>query len=184
MSSELMDIDMQRAASCSRSTARLPARIACAAAMAILGELTSAAAQAPQSAPSARFINPPTIGAPRGYTHVVEVTGPGRTIYIAGQLGYDVSGKIPEPGDFQAQATQVFENLKAALASVGASFEHVVKFNTFLTDIRAQIPIYRDVRDRYVNTTAPPASTTVEVSRLAREGALIEVEAIAVLPPR
>ena len=120
----------------------------------------------------------------RGYTHVVEVTGAGRTVYIAGQLGYDVSGKAPEPGDFRAQATQVFENLKAALASVGGSFEHVVKFNTFLTDIRAQIPVYREVRDRYVNTSAPPASTTVEVPRLAREGALIEVEAVAVLPAR
>jgi enamine deaminase RidA (YjgF/YER057c/UK114 family) len=166
------------------SFARLPARPWCAAAVAILGAMTCAAAQAPQGVPTARFINPPTIGAPRGYTHVVEVTGPGRTVYIAGQLGYDVSGKTPEPGDFQAQATQVFENLKAALASVGASFEHVVKLNTFLTDIRGQIPIYRGVRDRYVNTAAPPASTTVEISRLAREGALIEVEAIAVLPPR
>jgi enamine deaminase RidA (YjgF/YER057c/UK114 family) len=184
MSSEPMDIAMKRAASCSASLARPAIRLCCAAAVAILAAPTSAAAQAPQGGPSARFINPPTIGAPRGYTHVVEVTGPGRTVYIAGQLGYDVSGKTPEPGDFQAQATQVFENLKAALASVGASFEHVVKLNTFLTDIRAQIPIYREVRDRYVNTVAPPASTTVEVSRLAREGALIEVEAIAILPPR
>jgi enamine deaminase RidA (YjgF/YER057c/UK114 family) len=175
--------DMNRALPCC-SFARLPARSWCAAAVAILGAMTCAAAQAPQGAPTARFINPTTIGAPRGYTHVVEVTGPGRTVYIAGQLGYDVSGKTPEPGDFQAQATQVFENIKAALASVGASFEHVVKLNTFLTDIRGQIPIYRGVRDRYVNTAAPPASTTVEISRLAREGALIEVEAIAVLPPR
>jgi enamine deaminase RidA (YjgF/YER057c/UK114 family) len=134
--------------------------------------------------PSVRFINPPTIGEPRGYTHVVEVTGPGRTIYIAGQLGYDKSGKVPDPGDFRAQATQVFENLKAALESVGARFEHVVKFNTFLTDIRAQIPVYREVRDKYVNAAAAPASTTVEIPRLARDGALIEVEAIAVLPPR
>ena len=157
--------------------------LACAA-IAILGPLTTAAAQTPQDVPSAHFINPPTIGAPRGYTHVVEVTGPGRTVYIAGQLGYDVAGKAPEPGDFRAQATQAFENLKAALASVGAGFEHVVKLNTFLTDIRAQLPIYREVRDRYVNASAPPASTTVEISRLAREGALLEVEAVAVLPAR
>jgi enamine deaminase RidA (YjgF/YER057c/UK114 family) len=170
--------------SCSRSLVPPSARLAGAALAALLGALTSAAAQAPQGTPSARFINPPTIGAPRGYTHVVEVTGPGRTVYIAGQLGYDVSGKTPEPGDFQAQATQVFENLKAALASVGASFDQVVKLNTFLTDIRAQIPVYREVRDRYVNKAAPPASTTVEIPRLARDGALIEVEAVAILPPR
>jgi enamine deaminase RidA (YjgF/YER057c/UK114 family) len=156
-----------------------------AAALAMLASALPAGAQtAPAGAPAVRFLNPPTIAQPRGYTHVVEVTGPGRIIYIAGQLGYDVTGKVPEPGDFRAQATQVFENLKAALDSVGARFEHVVKFNTFLTDIRAQIPIYREVRDRYVSTVAPPASTTVEIPRLAREGALIEVEAIAVLPPR
>lgn len=162
------------------------------AAAATLVMLASAAAQTPppgtpSATPSgtpgaARFLNPPTMAAPRGYTHVVDVAGPGRTIYIAGQLGYDKSGKIPEPGDFRAQATQVFDNLKAALDSVCARFEHVVKLNTFLTDIRGQIPVYREVRDRYVNTTAPPASTTVEISRLAREGALIEVEAIAVVP--
>jgi enamine deaminase RidA (YjgF/YER057c/UK114 family) len=162
----------------------LPARICGASAVAILLAVTAAPAQAPQPMPGVRFINPPTIGQPRGYTHVVETAGLGRTVYIAGQLGYDVSGKVPEPGDFRAQAAQVFENLKAALASVGGGFQHVVKLNTFLTDIRAQLPVYREVRDRYVNTNFPPASTTVEVSRLAREGALIEVEAVAVLPVR
>src|SRR3989442_11605201 len=53
------------------------------------------------------------------------------------------------------------------------------KLNAFLTDIRAQLPIYREVRDKFVNVAAPPASTTLEVPKLAREGALLEVEAIA-----
>ena len=164
----------------------LLARLCCAAVVAILATLASAAAQTPQGAsPSVRFINPPTLSKPPGYTHVVEVTAPGRIIYIAGQLGLDPSGKAAgEPGDFRAPATQVYENLKAALESVGGRFEHVVKLNTYLTDIRAQLPVLREVRDRYVNTAAPPASTTVEVSRLARDGLLIEVEAIVVLPPR
>lgn len=52
-----------------------------------------------------------------------------------------------------------FENLKNALAAVGAGFEHVVKLNNYLTDIRAQLPLYRDVREGYVSTTNPPAST-------------------------
>ena len=77
---------------------------------------------------------------PAGYTHVVEITGPGRTVYIAGQLGWDASGKrAGEPGDFMAQATQVFENLKTALLSVGAGFEHVVKLNIYMTSI-ADLP--------------------------------------------
>jgi enamine deaminase RidA (YjgF/YER057c/UK114 family) len=146
-----------------------------------IGGLASSALA--QGAPNLRFINPPAIAKPSGYSHVVEVTGPGRTVYIAGQLGYDVNGKAAgQPGDFRAQASQAFENLKAALAAVGGDFRHVVKLNTYLTDIAAQIPILREVRDGLIRKDSPPASTTIQISRLAREGALIEVEAVAVLP--
>jgi enamine deaminase RidA (YjgF/YER057c/UK114 family) len=100
------------------------------------------------ASPNLRFINPSTMAKPPGYTHVIEATGPGRIVYIAGQLGLTLEGKLAAPpGDFRAQATQAFENLKNALAAVGAGFEHVVKLNNYLTDIRAQLPIYRDVRD-------------------------------------
>ena len=77
-----------------------------------------------------------------------------------------------------------FENVKAALASVGASFDNVVKLNNYIIDIGTNITHYREVRDKYVNTAAPPASTTIGVPQLARPGALFEVEAIAVLPPK
>ena len=121
---------------------------------------------------------------PPGYTHVVEATGPGRTVYIAGQLGLDVAGKVVgAPGDFRAQAKQAFENLKNALAAVGAGFEDVVKINSYLLDIPAHLPLYREVRDSYMSKEHPPASTTVQVGKLARDGALFEIEAIAVLPP-
>jgi enamine deaminase RidA (YjgF/YER057c/UK114 family) len=129
-----------------------------------------------------RFLNPPAIPAPRGYSHVVETKGPSRTIYLAGQLGMAADGKFPgHPGDFRAQAVQCFENLKAALAAVGATFEHVVKLNNYLIDM-AHLPLYFEVRDRYVDTKNPPASTTIQISKLARDGALYEVEAIAVVP--
>jgi enamine deaminase RidA (YjgF/YER057c/UK114 family) len=122
--------------------------------------------------------------ATRGYTHVVETTGPGRTVYIAGQLGMTPEGQFAGgPGDFRAQATQAFENLKAALAAVGGGFEHVVKITNYFTDM-AHLPVFFEVRDRYVNTKAPPASTAVEISRLARPDAVFEIEAIAVLPPK
>jgi enamine deaminase RidA (YjgF/YER057c/UK114 family) len=130
-----------------------------------------------------RFLNPDTMAKPPGYTHVVEVTGPGRTVYFAGQLGLDRSGKLVE-GGFSAQTEQAFENLKAALASVGAGFEHVVKLNNYLVDIKTNIPLLREVRNRYINNAQPPASTTVGVPQLARDGALFEVEAIAILPPK
>jgi enamine deaminase RidA (YjgF/YER057c/UK114 family) len=130
-----------------------------------------------------RFLNPDTMSKPPGYTQVVEVTGPGRTVYFAGQLGLDRSGKLVE-GGFGPQTEQAFENLKAALSSVGAGFEHVVKLNNYLVDIKANILLLRDIRNRYINTAQPPASTTVGVPQLARDGALFEVEAIAVLPAK
>jgi len=130
------------------------------------------------------FINPSTIAPPRGYTHVVETTAPSRTIYFSGQLGMTPDGKFAGgAGDFRAQAMQCFENLKAALAAVDGGFEHVVKITNFFVDM-AHLQTFFEVRDRYVNTKAPPASTAIQIVKLAREGALFEIEAIAVLPPK
>ncbi len=131
-----------------------------------------------------RFLNPKTISKPPGYTHVVEATGPGRIVYIAGQLGLDVGGKVVgQAGDFRAQAIQTFENLKIALAEIGATFRDVVKINNYLVDMPAHLPIFREVRNMYIDPEKnPPASTTIQISALAREGALLETEAIAILP--
>jgi len=129
-----------------------------------------------------RFSNPDAIQKPPGYSHVVEVTGPGRTVYFAGQLGIDKSGRMG--ANAREQMEIAFANVKAALASVGAGFEHVVKLNNYVVDIGANLAHYREVRDTYVNTVSPPASTTVGVPQLARPGALFEVEAIAILPPK
>ena len=128
-----------------------------------------------------RFINPQALSRPPGYTHVVEVTAPARIVYIAGQLGVDRDGKVV--GDFRRQAVQTFENLKTALAAVGAQFRHVVKLNNYLVD-RGHLPTFREVRDGYLAENDRPASTTIAISGLAREGALLEVEAVAVLPAR
>jgi enamine deaminase RidA (YjgF/YER057c/UK114 family) len=127
-----------------------------------------------------RFINPTTLATAPGYTQVVEVTH-GRTIFIAGQIALDQSGKIVGQHDFRAQTQQVFENLKVALEAVGADFTCVVKLNIYVVDI-SQLPTLREVRDHYVNTQNPPASTLVEVRKLAREEFLLEVEAVAHLP--
>ena len=128
---------------------------------------------------TANFINPQTLHHPAGYTHVVEVTA-GRPVYIAGQVALDPTGALVGPGDLRAQARQVFDNLQAALQAVGAGFEQVVKLTYYLVDA-TQLPMVRKVRDQYVNIQQPPASTAVEVRRLFREDALIEVEAVAVI---
>jgi reactive intermediate/imine deaminase len=127
------------------------------------------------------FVNPTTIAKPTGYTHVVISTG-GRTVYISGQVALDSTGNIVGKDDFRAQAKQVFENLKNALEAASATFKDVVKLNYYVIDMK-QIQTLRDVRNGYINTEAPPASTLVEVRRLARDEFLIEVEAIAVVSP-
>jgi enamine deaminase RidA (YjgF/YER057c/UK114 family) len=126
-----------------------------------------------------RFINPDTLAKPPSYTHVVEVTGPCRTVYISGQLGTDRAGNVV--GDFRAQAEQVFKNLTAALAAVGATFKDVVKVNSYVADIK-DMAILREVRVPYLNAAGLPASTSIAVTAFARPGALLEVEAVAVLP--
>ena len=128
---------------------------------------------------TANFINPEAMHRPTGYTHVVEVTA-GRPVYIAGQVALDRSGGIVGPGDIRTQTRQVFDNLQAGLQAVGAGFEQVVKLTYYLVDA-TQLPIVREVRDQYINTQQPPASTAVEVRRLVRDDLLIEVEAIAAI---
>jgi 2-iminobutanoate/2-iminopropanoate deaminase len=124
--------------------------------------------------------NPPALSTPTGYTHVVEVTGPARMIYVAGQIALDKDGKVVGEGDMKAQAEQVFKNLEAALTAAGAKFTDVVKMNTYVTDME-KAPAVREVRARYFGTTTP-ASTLVQVVRLARPEFMLEIEVIAALP--
>jgi reactive intermediate/imine deaminase len=128
---------------------------------------------------SVRFFNPPMIATPVGYSHVAEVTD-GRMIFISGQIALDSAGNLVGKGDMRAQTQQVFENIKAALEAVGASFAQVVKLTYYLTDI-SQMQVVREVRNQYLNLNAPPASTAVEVRQLVRKEFLIEVEAVAVI---
>jgi enamine deaminase RidA (YjgF/YER057c/UK114 family) len=130
-----------------------------------------------------RFLNPPTMEKPPGYSHVVEVAGGAHIVYFAGQLGVDKTGAfVGAPGDFRAQTVQAFENLKVALEAVGAGFAHLVKINNYLVDIERNMATFREVRDRYLAKAAPPASTTIGVPALARPGGLFEIEAVAALP--
>jgi enamine deaminase RidA (YjgF/YER057c/UK114 family) len=125
-----------------------------------------------------RFVNPETLSQPKGYSHVVEARG-GRTVYISGQIAVDGSGKVVGVSDFEAQARQAFRNVQLALEAVGMTFDHVVKLGLFVTDV-SHLSTLRRVRDEFVNTAQPPASTLLQVAALALPGLLVEVEAIAV----
>ena len=113
------------------------------------------------------------------YSHVVTVNGPGKTIYIAGQLARDLEGNIVGPGDMRAQMEQTFKNLDACLKAAGASWADVVKSNTYVTDYQA-FSQCSDVRMRYFGV-ASPTSTTIQISGLAQPGAMVEIEMIAVV---
>src|SRR3954471_5649571 len=126
--------------------------------------------------------NPPTLSTPTGYTHVVEVTGPAKTIYISGQIAFDKEGRLVGEGDMKAQAQQVFKNLESALTAAGARFSDVVKMNTYVTDME-KAPAVREVRARYFGD-APPASTFVKVAGLVRPELLLEIEVVAVVAPK
>jgi enamine deaminase RidA (YjgF/YER057c/UK114 family) len=119
----------------------------------------------------------------RGYSQIVDVPAGNRLLFLAGQVALDSTGALVGRGDFPAQARQVFENLRRALAAEGATFADVVKLNYYVLDA-SQLTALREIRDRYVNTAAPPASTLVEVRRLFRDDVLLEVEAVAAVRPR
>lgn len=129
-----------------------------------------------------QFLNPPTIAAPRGYTHVVTVTS-GKTVFISGQVAFNVKGELVGKGDLRAQTTQVYENLQNALAAAGATCADVVKLNTYVVDFKpADLAAIREVRSRYfTNAEQMPASTLIGVQALAFEGLLIEIEAVAMV---
>ncbi|MGH0429780.1 RidA family protein [Bacillus hominis] len=126
-----------------------------------------------------KFINPETLPATFGYSHVVEVSNAKRTIYISGQVALNTDGHIVGLGNLGTQTRQVFENIKNALETSELNFNDVVKLTFFLTDI-SQMVIVRDIRDQYIDTENPPASSAVEVRKLINDNLLIEIEAIAV----
>lgn len=149
---------------------------------AALGILLMPIAALAQSTKSPQFINPTELSKPPGYTHAVVVAG-GTLVYLSGQVALNAHGDLVGKDDFRAQVTQVFENLKSVLAASGTSPEHIIKLNYFVVGLDPdKLKIIREVRDRYVNTVSPPASTLVGVQHLFREGFEIEIEAVAVKP--
>lgn len=133
----------------------------------------------PTASSGSRFLNPPGLPTPSGYSHAI-VAPAGRTIHVSGQLPVDKDGKLVGAGDFAAQAEQVFANLKTALAAAGASFDDVVKLNMYVTDMK-QIAALRVARDRYIDLQQPPTSTLVEVNRFVKDGVMVEIDATAVI---
>ncbi|MFJ8731805.1 RidA family protein [Streptomyces bauhiniae] len=115
-----------------------------------------------------------------GYTHLV--TGPGQLAALAGQMPFAPDGSLVGEGDPEAQARQVFTNMRGVLAAADAGFDNVIKLTYYVTDA-AHIPAILAVRDEFIDTERPPASTVVQVAALYRPELLLEVDAFALVPP-
>ena len=113
-------------------------------------------------------------------SHYTDAVRAGDLLFVSGIVPVDVDGALVGGDDVSAQARAVFETLARVLAEAGASAQDVVKVTVFLTDVDDR-PAINPVRQEFFGQTRP-ASTLVEVSRLAIPGAKLEVEAVAVLP--
>lgn len=132
--------------------------------------------------PIIAFRNPHTVSMPTGYSHVAEIDlGNCTMLLISGQVAIDASGSLIGKNDLTKQTEQVFTNIKNILAASGGTMDHLVKTGIFMRDA-SQIQLFREIRNKFINTQNPPASTLVEVSRLFRDDLLIEIEATAIIP--
>jgi 2-iminobutanoate/2-iminopropanoate deaminase len=111
------------------------------------------------------------------YTDAVEAGG---FVYVSGMLPIDADGELVGADDVIAQTEQVLRNVGTVLEAAGLTFHDVVKVGVYVRDM-ADRELINTVRRRYFGE-ARPASTLVEVSALAHPGALVEVDAVAVLP--
>jgi 2-iminobutanoate/2-iminopropanoate deaminase len=113
-------------------------------------------------------------------SHYTDAVRAGDLLFVSGCVPVDEQGALVGGYDVVEQARQVFRNVGAVLEAAGAGFADVVKVTVFLTDVddRARInPVRQEVFG-----DARPASTLIEVSRLAIPGAKLEVEAVALIP--
>jgi enamine deaminase RidA (YjgF/YER057c/UK114 family) len=130
-----------------------------------------------------QIVNPAALPPPSGFSHGILTQG-GKMLFLAGQPGLDAKGRVVAPGDMVAQFAQAVANLQAVLQAVDGKLTDIVKLTIYVTDkakYQAHLkPIgetYRSAFGRYY-----PATTFVEVKDLFDRDALVELDAIAVLP--
>ena len=127
-----------------------------------------------------RFVNPPGLKPLGMYSNTA--CGRGTMVFVAGQVAVDAAGQIVGRGNYEAQAVQVFENIKLALSAAGATFEDVLKLTVFIKGLTQESrKAVMGVRGRYLSHTNPPAATMIGIDRLVEDDLLVEIEAVAVV---
>jgi 2-iminobutanoate/2-iminopropanoate deaminase len=107
------------------------------------------------------------------YSQAVKTNG---FLYLSGQVALDPNTNEMSTGDIRQQTERVLENVKGILEAAGSNLHHVIKTTVFLKDMN-EFPAMNEVYGRYF-TAAPPARSTVQVTRLPKD-ALVEIEVIA-----
>jgi len=131
-----------------------------------------------------RLINPEELGAPKGYSNGVLAAAGSRLLFVAGQVGWDSEQRIV-PGGFVAQFERALANVVTVVEAAGGRPEHVVRLTFYVVDRTPYLEALSEIGAAYRRRMGRhfPAMTLVEVAALLEEGALVEVEATAALPP-
>lgn len=119
---------------------------------------------------------------PNGYSHLATLAAGARLVLPAGQGGEDTEGKLP--GDFRLQVRQAFANLLTALAAAGAGPRDIARLTVLVVDhTEEKLQVFGEEQDRALGAdTMKPACTLIPVPRLALDGMLFEIEAVAAVP--
>lgn len=128
------------------------------------------------------FINPESLGSPRGYSNGVLAPAGGRLLFVAGQIAWDEKQRIVSD-DFVEQFERALKNVLAVVEEAGGSPEQVARMVVYVTDKREYAARTREVGERWRSLMGRhfPAMALVEVKGLLEEGAQVEIEAVAVL---
>lgn len=132
---------------------------------------------------SFEIVNPESWAAPKGYANGIVAPAGGRTIFIAGQVGWDADQKLVGD-DFLSQFRQALENVVAVLRAAGGAPEHLARLTIYVTDKREYLEALREIGQAWRDVMGKhfPAMALVEVKALLEPGAKVEIEGTGVLP--
>jgi 2-iminobutanoate/2-iminopropanoate deaminase len=119
-------------------------------------------------------------GLPQAISHYTDAVAVGGLLFVSGVVSVDAAGALVGGADVAAQTRRIFEIMGAILEAAGCTFAHVARVTVYLTDVDDRTRI-NPVRQEFFGETLP-ASTLIEVSRLAVPGAKVEIECVAALP--
>ncbi len=129
------------------------------------------------------FLNPGSLAQPKGYTHGVKTTGASTLLFLGGQVAWDQNSRLVGENDIVAQFDKALENLLIVVRDAGGTAENIVKLNIYVTDKAAYLSATREAGQAYRKHMGKhyPAMTLVEVKSLYEDGAMVEIEGMAVL---